>query len=243
MKLSKQILLGAMTVASALAAGKDSYTYERLNKNDTLLLVVDIQEGLYELVRDFEPVTYKQAALAHSSLGPLFDLPVIMTTSAETGPNGKLMAEILAMHPDAPLIQRQGEVNAWDSAEFREAVQNSNKSQILIAGIMTDVCTAHLALSLREAGYSVWANAEASGTSSTFIRDIANDRMRSAGVNVVSLFSIVGELMGDWRNVPGAKEVFPYFDKFFPTAGTLARFHATAVTNGTIMPGQADLPY
>ena len=67
--------------------------------------------------------------------------------------------------------------------------------------------TTFLARSLREAGYSVWANAEASGTTTPMIRDISNDMMRDAGVNVVSLFYIVCDLMRDWRNTPGADKV------------------------------------
>ena len=57
-----------------------------------------------------------------------------------TGPNGPLPQEILDMYPDAPLIQRQGEVNAWDNAEFRDAIRATNKSQVIMAGIVTDVC-------------------------------------------------------------------------------------------------------
>lgn len=48
--------------------------------------------------------------MAHAALGKLFDLPVIMTTSAQQGPNGPLPKEIVEMYPDAPLIKRQGEV-------------------------------------------------------------------------------------------------------------------------------------
>lgn len=44
------------------------------------------------------------------------------------------------MYPDAPLIQRQGEVNAWDNEDFRAAIKATNKSQIIMAGIVTDVC-------------------------------------------------------------------------------------------------------
>lgn len=44
------------------------------------------------------------------------------------------------MYPDAPLIKRQGEVNAWDNAEFRDAIRATNKSQIIMGGIVTDVC-------------------------------------------------------------------------------------------------------
>jgi hypothetical protein len=145
------------------------------------------------------------------------------------------------MYPKAPLIQRQGQVNAWDSEEFRDAVKATNKSQIILAGIVTDVCTTFLALSLREAGYSVWANIEASGTTSALIRDVSNDRMRDAGVQVVSLFSIICELMRDWRNTPGSKEIYPWLGQYMPLAGYVARGHAAAISNGTIQSGEESL--
>ena len=43
------------------------------------------------------------------------------------------------MHPDAPYIKRQGEVDAWDNADFRQAVEATGKKQIIIGGITTDV--------------------------------------------------------------------------------------------------------
>lgn len=50
------------------------------------------------------------------------------------------------MYPDAPLVQRNGEVNAWDNSEFRDAIRAANKSQIIMAGIVTDVCKSLLSL-------------------------------------------------------------------------------------------------
>lgn len=200
-----------------------------------------MQVGLYQLTRDFDPTLYRDQMLAHAALGKVFNLPVVMTTSAEVGPNGPLPKEMLEMYPTAPLIMREGEVNAWDRKEFRDAIAATNKTQIIVAGITTDVCTTFLALSLREAGYSVWANVEASGTTSALVRDVSNDRMAKAGVHTVSLFSIACDLMRDWRNTPGAKEMIPWLDKYFPVWGYLARGHAAAVNNGTIQPGEGGL--
>ncbi|KAJ4174207.1 hypothetical protein NW754_004622 [Fusarium falciforme] len=239
MKVPSFLSVGLMaTAALANKVSQNTFKYERLDKNDALLLVVDIQEGLYQIARDFDPTLYRDQALAHAALGEVFDLPVILTTSADQGPNGPLMREIIQKYPKAPFIQRQGEVNAWDNSEFRDAVRAANKSQIIMAGITTDVCTTFLALSLREEGYSVWANVEASGTNSALVRDVSNDRMARAGVQTVSLFSIVCDLMRDWRNTPGSKELIPWLDKYYPVWGWLARTHAAAVTNGTIVPGE-----
>ena len=192
---------------------RPGFVYHRLNKTDVVLLVVDIQVGLFHMVRDSLPEEYRNAALAHSSIGTLFSLPVILTTSAETGPNGPLPKEIISQHATAPLVKRNGEVNAWDNSEFRAAVRATGKKQVILAGITTDVCTTFLALSLRQEGYQVFANTDASGTFSRRIADEANQRMRDAGVQTLSMFAIVTELMRDWRDTPGAETVLPFFDK------------------------------
>jgi len=214
--------------------------YERLDKNNAMLLVVDHQVGLFHLVRDYSPEEYKNNIIAHAAIGKAFNLPTILTTSAENGPNGPLVKEIADMHPTAPFIRRNGEVNAWDNPDFRKAVEATGKKQVIIGGIVTDVCTAFLALSLREAGYTVFANAEASGTVNKRVADDANERMRSAGVHVCSMFAIAADLMKDWRNGPGALELLPFFDKYFPIYGFVARGHLAAVGSGVVQPGQAD---
>ena len=107
---------------------------------------------------------FKNAVLGHAGIGRLYDLPVVITTSVEGGPNGPLPREILEMYPDTPIIARPGEVDAWDNPDFKAAVEATGRSQMIIAGITTDVCVAALALSLRAEGYQVAVNIEASGT-------------------------------------------------------------------------------
>ncbi|KAI0429414.1 Isochorismatase-like protein [Xylaria sp. FL1042] len=219
-----------------------AYKYERLDKSDAALVILDMQEGLFSLARDYDAIQYRNAIYAHAELGKIFNLPVVMSTSAETGPNGPLPDEFLEMYPDVTVVKRQGEVNAWDNEEFRNAVKATNKSQFIVAGIVTEVCTAFLALSLRDAGYSVWANHEASGTTSVDIRENANDRMRNAGVQLLSYFAVVCELMRDWRNTPGAAEIYPLLDRYYPAYGMVARGHRAAIQNGVIVPGEDSLP-
>lgn len=56
------------------------------------------------------------------------------------GPNGPLPAEILELFPNSPIVKRPGEVNAWDNADVRAAIAATNKTQVIIGGILTDVC-------------------------------------------------------------------------------------------------------
>lgn len=50
-----------------------------------MLLILDLQEGLYTLARDFDATLYRDSIIAHAALGKVFDIPVVMTTSAQTG--------------------------------------------------------------------------------------------------------------------------------------------------------------
>lgn len=67
-------------------------------------------------------------------------------------------------------------------------------------------------------------------------------RMQGAGINLVSLFSIVADLLRDGRN-PVVDPVFSeaWTDQYIPSAGFMTRAHAAAILNGTLVPGEADL--
>lgn len=78
-----------------------SFTYKRLDKNDAAVLFVDHQAGLLSLVRDFSPDEFKNNVLALADIARFFNLPTILTTSFEDGPNGPLVPELKEMFPQA----------------------------------------------------------------------------------------------------------------------------------------------
>jgi nicotinamidase-related amidase len=83
-----------------------SKPYVRLNKDDIAVLLVDHQTGLLSLVRDIDPDKFKNSVLALADIAKYFQLPTILTTSFETGPNGPLVPELKELFPDAPYIAR-----------------------------------------------------------------------------------------------------------------------------------------
>ncbi|GEN24654.1 isochorismate family cysteine hydrolase YcaC [Halomonas cupida] len=174
--------------------------YVRLNKDDVAVLMVDHQAGLLSLVRDFEADAFKNNVLALADIAKFFDLPTILTTSFEDGPNGPLVPELKETFPQAPYIARPGQINAWDNDDFVAAVKATGKKQLLIAGVVTEVCVAFPALSAIEAGYDVFVVTDASGTFNPVTRDAAWQRMSQAGVQLMTWFAVGGELHRDWRN-------------------------------------------
>lgn len=151
-------LINRMTLKSGNSSSP--FIFERLDVNNTALLIVDHQVGLVPLVRDYQPDEFRNNLLAHAAIGNVFNLPTVLSSTSETGkqslwdehglwvydvdisftgPNGPLIPEIVAMHPTAPYIKRQGVIDAWDDPNFRAAVQATGKQQLILAGITTDV--------------------------------------------------------------------------------------------------------
>jgi nicotinamidase-related amidase len=174
--------------------------YRRLDKDDAAVLLVDHQTGLLSLVRDIDPDKFKNNVLALADAAKYFGLPTILTTSFEDGPNGPLVTELKQTFPDAPFIARPGQINAWDNGDFVSAVRATGKKQLIIAGVVTEVCVAFPALSAIEEGFEVFVITDASGTFNEVTRHSAWSRMTEAGVQLMTWFGAACELHRDWRN-------------------------------------------
>lgn len=175
-------------------------SYNRLDKDNAAVLLVDHQTGLLSLVRDFDPDKFKNNVLALADLAEYFNLPTILTTSFEDGPNGPIVPELKEKFPSAPYIARPGQINAWDNEEFVKAIKATGKKQLIIAGVVTEVCVAFPALSAIEEGFDVFVVTDASGTFNEVTRHSAWSRMEQSGVQLMTWFGVACELHRDWRN-------------------------------------------
>lgn len=183
--------------------------YRRLDKTQAAVLLVDHQTGLLSLVRDFHPDQFKNNVLALADLANYFKLPTILTTSFEDGPNGPLVQELKDKFPDAPYIARPGNINAWDNEDFVKAVKATGRKQLIIAGVVTEVCVAFPALSALEEGFDVFVVTDASGTFNDVTRHAAWSRMVAAGAQLMNWFGVAAELHRDWRNdIEGLGQLF-----------------------------------
>ncbi|WP_291366671.1 isochorismate family cysteine hydrolase YcaC [Acetobacter sp. UBA5411] len=174
--------------------------YVRLDKDNAAVLLVDHQTGLLSLVRDIDPDKFKNNVLALADLAHYFKLPTILTTSFEDGPNGPIVPELKEIFPDAPFIARPGQINAWDNSDFVDAIKATGKKQLLIAGVVTEVCVAFPVLSALAEDYEVFVVTDASGTFNSMTRDAAWSRMEAAGAQLMTWFGVACELHRDWRN-------------------------------------------
>ena len=123
------VLGGGAALAQEKKALKEDLAHggPSLSADSAALLLIDHQVGLLSLVGDYTPEEFRNNVLALAGCGKTFKLPTILTTSAETGPNGVIMPELKAMYPDAPYIPRPGQINAWDNEDYVAAVKKTGR--------------------------------------------------------------------------------------------------------------------
>lgn len=200
-------------------------TRERWTPENTVFAFIDHQTGLMNLVADTPTVEYKNYVIGLAKLAKIHDIPSVVTTSDENGPNGPKMPEVLELLPDAPLISRPGQINAWSNQDFVRAIEATGRTKIVMSGITTDVCVAFAALSALDAGYEVYVVSDASGSMSEQTQMTSLMRMQDAGAIIGTWFALSCEMLWDWRNPAGADSA-QLFVEHFPAYAEIYHSHA-----------------
>ncbi len=104
-------------------------SYEQLTADNAAVLFIDHQTGLSTGIQDQSVPEYTIAVTALAKIAKVFKLPSVITTSAADGPNGPILPILPELLPDAPLIHRPGEINAWDNADFVAAVKKTERKK------------------------------------------------------------------------------------------------------------------
>lgn len=173
---------------------------ERFTPANSALLLVDHQVGLANGIQDQSIPEFLKALEFLLSVGKIFNLPTIATTSASDGPNGPLMPVVQQTLPDAAVVHRPGEINAWDNEEFVAAVKATGRKNLIVAGISTEVCANFVGMAAVADGYNVQIIVDACGTWNKLVQEVAIARMAQAGVVPNTAVAIGAELQADWRN-------------------------------------------
>jgi nicotinamidase-related amidase len=176
-----------------------------IEPDDAVMLLIDHQSGLFQLVRDIDLPVLRSNVTALAKVSRLAKIPTFTTASVPDGPNGPLIPEIHELNPDAIYIPRTGQINAWDNPKWVEAIENTGRKTLLIAGTLTSVCMAFPTLSALVAGYKVFCIVDASGNWSKMATDLTIARVVQAGAMPIDTYAVLAELMSTW-NRPDAMD-------------------------------------
>lgn len=175
------------------------------SRKNALLVVVDIQERLLPQIHDTAPLLKNTLALIASC--KILNVPVLVTEQypAGIGPTAAALQPALAQ---CALISKLT-FSCWREARFRQALQESGKKQIILAGIETHVCVFQTAADLIREGYAVEIIADAVGSRTDANKSIGLARMRACGADISSAESCLFELL-ETSACPEFKQVLKY---------------------------------
>lgn len=198
-----------------------------LDPNDTVVLLLDHQTGLFQTVKDIPVQDLRNNTVVLAKIAEHVKAPVITTASEPNGPNGPLMPELAQAAPSAKYVPRQGEVSAWDNDDFVKAVEATGRKTLVIAGVWTSVCVAFPALQAKADGYNVYAVIDASGDPSEMASRTTLARLAQAGVIPVTTNVVMGEFQRTW-NRPDAAQWGAFYSELVPHYRAVAESYQKA---------------
>jgi len=170
-----------------------------LDPDDSVMLLIDHQSGLFQLVADMDMLTLRNNVSALAKVAHLAKIPTFTTASVPDGPNGPLIPEVHKYNPNAVYIPRTGQINAWDNPKWVEAIEKTGRRTLLIAGTLTSVCMAFPTLKALAAGYKVFNIIDASGNWSKLATEITLARVVQAGAIPIDTYAVLAEIMSTWN--------------------------------------------
>lgn len=187
-------------------------------KNSALLLI-DHQVGTMKLIRNIPLEVVKRNTIALAKTAKILDIPVILTSSQEENIQGALMPELAKILPEAfeSRIKRAGIVNAWNDKNFKTAIETTERKNLIMAGVTTDVCLVFPAISALQEGYQVQAVMDASGSPYEISEEMSRRRMEREGVVLTATNTMMAELAQDWSQSEGAELLNIMFQDVLPS--------------------------
>jgi len=171
---------------------------ELLTPTNCQLLFIDHQPQMAFGVQSIDRQTLKNNVVGLAKSAKVFDVATTITTVETESFSGHTYPELLAVFPNAPLLERTS-MNSWDDQKVRDALASNGQKKIVVSGLWTEVCNSMFALdAMREGGYEIYMVADASGGTSLDAHNRAMDRMVQAGVIPMTWQQVLLEWQRDW---------------------------------------------
>ena len=173
---------------------------EVLTPQNSQLIFIDHQPQMAFGVQSIDRQALKNNTVGLAKAAKIFDIPTTITTVETEAFSGHTYPELLAVFPDAPILERTS-MNSWDDQKVRDTLAKNGRNKVIVSGLWTEVCNTTFALSaMHDAGYEIYMVGDASGGTSVDAHNYAMDRMVQAGVVPVTWQQVLLEWQRDWAH-------------------------------------------
>ncbi len=166
----------------------DSLIRNLIMREDSVLVVIDVQEKLMPAISDSETVIDNIVRLLKFS--KIIGLPIILTEQQKLGATvSEVKGEIPDVHPISKLA-----FDCFCQPEFEAAVRKTGRATLILTGVENHVCVAQSALHAMPR-YAVHVVSDAVGSRTEDNWRIGLQRMRQAGAVITSTEMLIFELL------------------------------------------------
>lgn len=142
---------------------------------------------------------------AFAKIAKILDIPVIVT-AVTPEMWGSTLKEITEELPNVKVLKRTT-VSAWDDENVKQAVKDTGRNQLLVAGISFEVCASMPAIAAHAEGFDARVILDASGTFYEAKKTAGLQRLAALGIQVMDYGTAAVELLKDNAD-PAAQKVY-----------------------------------
>jgi nicotinamidase-related amidase len=169
-----------------------------LNKEDSILLLIDVQEKLTPLVRDHEALIARCEWLL--KLAHQMSVPILVS---EQYPRGLgLTLDSLRAYVSQDDCLEKVHFSCMGDAQYVERLKTVHKKQVILIGIEAHVCVLQTALDMKQQGFDVFVVVDAVSSRGEQDMKYALKRMKQAGVHLITSEMVFFE----WVRMAGTPE-------------------------------------
>lgn len=173
-----------------------------LNKDDTILLIVDVQERLVKAL-DKDIVVTKTAFLTQAA--KILGIPVIVTEQYPKGLGTTVPAVKDHLPQDTKIVEKTA-FSAPKAEGFMDILNSYDRRQVVVCGIETHVCVHQSVADLLAHGFDVYVAKDACASRAKYEFKQGIERMQANGAKISCVEIILFEWLGDAKN-PNFKEI------------------------------------
>jgi nicotinamidase-related amidase len=173
-----------------------------LRPEDSILVLIDHQPYQFANLHSHDPATIINNVVGLAKLAKVFNVPTILTTVIQER-GGHLIKALQDVFPEQKPINRTF-INTWEDPNVTNVVKKSERKQVIMAGLFTEICVAMPAIQAVGEGYDVFVVTDACGGVSNEAHDMAVRRMVQVGIVPINWVAVVGEWQRDWARETAA---------------------------------------
>lgn len=165
----------------------------RLTPENTLVVVIDMQERLQPLIAEDARVRRQAAALAEGAR--LLGVPVFVTEQYPKG-LGQTVPELRAAVDAAGGVLEKTAFSCAQDPSIAARITATGRPNVVLAGVEAHICVLQSALDMLDAGFSVFLAEDAMGSRDPANKESGIARARRHGAEPANVEMILFELMG-----------------------------------------------